>query len=56
VDLQNLRVQARQTTLEISWDKVTKKLENNYEDLLLNSHLKDKLASSPALREIFIKQ
>ena len=56
VDLQNLRVQARQTTLEISWDKVTKKLENNYEDLILNSHLKDKLASSPALREIFIKQ
>ena len=56
VDLQNLRAQARQTTLEISWDKVTKKLENNYEDLILNSHLKDKLASSPALREIFIKQ
>ena len=56
VDLQNLRAQARQTTLEISWDKVTKKLENNYEDLILNSHLKDKLASSPALREIFIEQ
>ena len=56
VDLQNVRAQARQTTLEISWDKVTKKLENNYEDLILNSHLKDKLASSPALREIFIKQ
>jgi len=55
-DIQNLRAYARQTTLEISWDKVTKKLENNYHDLILNSHLKDKLASSPALRKIFIKQ
>ena len=55
-DIQNLRAHARQTTLEISWDKVTKKLENNYHDLILNSHLKDKLASSPALRKIFIKQ
>ncbi|MBU3567376.1 glycosyltransferase family 4 protein [Polynucleobacter alcilacus] len=55
-DIQNLRTHARQTTLEISWDKVTKKLENNYHDLILNSHLKDKLASSPALRKIFIKQ
>ena len=32
-----------------------KKLEDNYHDLLLNSHLKDKLSSSIALREIFIK-
>jgi len=56
VDLQNMRAHARQTTIEASWDKVTKKLENNYQDLILNSHLKDKLASSPALREIFIKQ
>ena len=55
-DIENLRAHARQTTLEISWDKVTKKLENNYHDLILNSHLKDKLASSPALRKIFIKQ
>jgi len=51
-----LRIQARQTTLEISWDQVTKKLENNYHDLILHSHSKDKLASSPVLREIFIKQ
>ena len=56
VNLENLRVQARQTTLEISWEQVTKKLENNYHDLILNSHSKDKLASSPVLREIFIKQ
>jgi glycosyltransferase involved in cell wall biosynthesis len=56
VDLENLRAQARQTTLEISWDQVTKKLENNYHELILNSHSKDKLASSPVLREIFIKQ
>lgn len=56
IDLQNMRAHARQTTLEASWDKVTKKLENNYQDLILNSHLKDKLASSPKLREIFIKQ
>ena len=56
VNLENLRAHARQTTLEISWDQVTKKLENNYHDLILNSHSKDKLASSPVLREIFIKQ
>jgi glycosyltransferase involved in cell wall biosynthesis len=56
VNLENLRAQARQTTLEISWDQVTKKLENNYHDLILNSYSKDKLASSPVLREIFIKQ
>ena len=55
VHLENLRAHARQTTLEISWDQVTKKLEDNYHDLLLNSHLKDKLSSSIALREIFIK-
>jgi len=56
VDLENLRAHARQTTLEISWDQVTKKLENNYHDLILNFHSKDKLASSPVLREIYIKQ
>jgi glycosyltransferase involved in cell wall biosynthesis len=56
VNLENLRACARQTTLEISWDQVTKKLENNYHDLILNSYSKDKLASSPVLREIFIKQ
>jgi len=44
VDLENLRAHARQTTLEISWDQVTKKLENNYHDLILNFHSKDKLA------------
>jgi glycosyltransferase involved in cell wall biosynthesis len=56
VDLENLRAHARQTTLEISWDQVTKKLENNYRDLIQNFHSKDKLASSPVLREIYIKQ
>jgi glycosyltransferase involved in cell wall biosynthesis len=56
VDLENLRANARQTTLEISWDQVTKKLEDNYRDLILHSHSKDKLASSPVLREIYIKQ
>ena len=56
VKLENLRAQARQTTLEISWDQVTKKLESNYHDLMLNTFSKDKLGSSPLLREIFIKQ
>jgi len=56
VDLEKLRAQARQTTLEISWDKVTDKLEENYQDLLMNAYSKDKLSSSIALREIFIKQ
>lgn len=56
VDLEKLRAQARQTTLEISWDKVTEKLEENYRDLLMNAYSKDKLSSSIALREIFIKQ
>ena len=56
VNLENLRAHARQTTLEISWGHVTKKLENNYYDLILGYHSKDQLASSPVLREIFIKQ
>jgi glycosyltransferase involved in cell wall biosynthesis len=56
VNLENLRACARQTTLEISWDQVTKKLENNYHDLIQNFYAKDKLASSPVLREIYIKQ
>ena len=56
VNLEKLRAHARQTTLEISWDQVTKKLENNYYDLIQNFHSKDKLASSPVLKEIFIKQ
>jgi glycosyltransferase involved in cell wall biosynthesis len=56
VNLENLRDCARQTTLEISWDQVTKKLENNYHDLIQNFYAKDKLASSPVLREIYIKQ
>ena len=55
-DIQKLRAHARQTTLDISWDKVTKKLEDNYQDLLLNSHLKDKLHSPISLREVYIKQ
>jgi len=54
-EIQKLRTHARQTTLDISWESVTKRLEENYHDLLINSHLKDKLSSSIALREIFIK-
>jgi len=56
IDIESLRACARQTTLEISWGQVTQKLVNNYHDLILNSHSKDKLASSSVLREIFIKQ
>jgi len=56
LEIQKLRTHARQTTLDISWENVTKKLEDNYHDLLLNSHLKDKSSSAIALREIFIKQ
>jgi glycosyltransferase involved in cell wall biosynthesis len=56
LDFKNLRANARQTTLEISWGKVTEKLEENYQDLIMHSHSKDKLASSIALNEIFIKQ
>jgi glycosyltransferase involved in cell wall biosynthesis len=56
LEFQKLRTHARQTTLDISWANVTKKLEDNYHDLLLNSYLKDKSSSSIALREIFIKQ
>ena len=56
LEIQKLRTHARQTTLDISWANVTKKLEDNYHDLLLNSHLKDKSSSAIALREIFIKQ
>ncbi|MBU3608542.1 glycosyltransferase family 4 protein [Polynucleobacter nymphae] len=56
LEIQKLRTHARQTTLDISWENVTKKLEDNYHDLLLNSHLKDKSSSAITLREIFIKQ
>jgi glycosyltransferase involved in cell wall biosynthesis len=55
-DLQNIRINARKTTLEISWDKVTKKLEESYQEFLNRSHLKNKIPSSIALREFVIKQ
>lgn len=56
VDLQNIRNNARKTTLEISWEKVTKKLEESYQEFLNQSHLKNKIPSSIALREFVIKQ
>lgn len=56
IRLGNLRSHARQTSLEISWDQVTKKLEDNYHDLILDAHGKDKLSTTPVLRKIFIKQ
>ena len=56
VDLQNIKNNARKTTLEISWEKVTKKLEESYQELLNQSHLKNKIPSSIALREFVIKQ
>ena len=55
-DLQCAREKARETTLEISWNKVTLKLEESYQDLLTRSYLKNKSPSAIALREIIIKQ
>jgi glycosyltransferase involved in cell wall biosynthesis len=42
-DLQSAREKARETTLEISWSKVTRNLEESYQDLLNQSYLKNKL-------------
>jgi len=56
LDLNHVREKARETTLEISWSKVTQKLEESYQDLLNQSHLKNKLPSAINLRELVIKQ
>ena len=56
VDLKSVREKAREITLEISWSKVTQYLEDNYQDLLNQSCVKNKLPSEIALREMVIKQ
>jgi len=55
-DLEQLKINARETTLDISWNKITKNLEDNYQDLLVNSHAEDALPSSMNLSEMLIKQ
>lgn len=54
-ELETLKNNARKTTLDISWNRVTKKLEDNYQDLLVNSNSEDSLPSALHLSEVLTK-
>jgi glycosyltransferase involved in cell wall biosynthesis len=54
-DLVTLKNNARKTTLDISWNRVTKKLEDNYQDLLINSNSENSMPSALHLSEILTK-
>jgi glycosyltransferase involved in cell wall biosynthesis len=55
-ELDALRKNARQTTLNISWESVTAKLIQNYYELLHSHPLQEKKMNALALSEACIKQ